>query len=265
MQLKHRVALNGAQLDELDERVLVLGVTEGAARLNITTANRFGGGQRVSSEQREPLDVNVTFGIRLRSSADELVQRREIFEKVTAWAMGGGWLTTNIRPGRRIYVRCAQLPAAGDLAEWASEYTTTFRAYGVPFWQGTNPSSFVAPTTKGNSKALEIAGTAPSVLEFSLQNTSTAELSEFTLTAGAHSMAFEALGLMPGETLELDHDAEGLLRIRIQSAEGAWRSAMAARKAESDDELKVSPGSVTVGWTSRRAGLLTVRCYGRYV
>lgn len=265
MQLKHRAALNGAQLDELDERVLVLGVTEGAARLNITTANRFGGGLRVVSEVRDALDVSVRFGIRLRSSADELAQRSEIFEKVAAWAMGGGWLTTNIRPDRRIYVRCAQLPAAGDQAEWASEYTITFRAYGVPFWQGTNPSSFVAPTTKGNAKALEIAGTAPSVLEFSLANTSNAELSEFILTAGACSMAFEPLGLMPGETLELDHDAEGLLRIRIQSTEGAWRSAMAARKAESDDELKVSPGSVTVGWTARRAGLLTVRCYGRYV
>ena len=80
MQLKHRAALNGAQLDELDERVLVLGVTEGAARLNITTANRFGGGLRVVSEVRDALDVSVRFGIRLRSSADELVQRSEIFE-----------------------------------------------------------------------------------------------------------------------------------------------------------------------------------------
>lgn len=265
MQLKHRAALNGAQLDELDERVLVLGVTEAAARLNITTANRFGGGLRVASMLRDALDVTVRFGIRLRSSADELVQRSEIFEKVTAWAMDGGWLTTNIRPDRRIHVRCAQLPAAGDQAEWASEYAITFRAYGVPYWQGTNPTSFVAPTTKGSSKALEIAGTAESVLEFSLQNTSTAELSEFALTAGACSMAFEGLGLMPGETLEVDHDAEGLLRIRIKSTAGAWRSAMDKRTEGSDDELKVSPGSVNVGWTSRRAALLTVRCYGRYV
>ena len=263
MRLKHRVALNGAQLDELDERVLVLGVTEGAARLNITTANRFGGGLRVASEVRDALDVSVRFGIRLRSSANELVQRSEIFEKVTAWAMGGGWLTSNIRPDRRIYVRCAQLPAAGDQAEWASEYTITFRAYGVPWWQGTNPTNFTTSTTKGSSKMLEIAGTADSVLEFSLQNTSGAEMSTFTISAGAYSFAFSGLGLMPGETLEVDHDPEGLLRIRIQGTGGAWRSAMDKRTGS--DELRVQPGSVVVQWAAQRVGLLTVRCYGRYV
>lgn len=263
MQLKHRVALNGVQLDGLDERVLVHSVAEPAPRLTITTANRFGGGQRVASEQREPLDVTVTFGIQLRSTVDELIQRREIFEAVSGWAMGGGWLTTNLRPDRRIHVRCAQLPALGEVAEWANEYTITFRAYGVPWWQDTDPTSFTSATTKGSSKALEIAGTADSVLEFSLRNTSGTEMTDFTLTAGACSMAFSGLGLLNGETLEVDHDAEGLLRIRIQSAAGAWRSAMDKRTGH--DELKVSPGSATVRWTARRAGLLTVRCYGRYV
>ena len=263
MRLKHRVALNGVQLDELDERVLALGVTEAAARLSITTANRFGGGQRIASEQREPLDVTVTFGLRLRSSEDELIQRSELFEKVAAWAAGGGWLTYNLRPDRRIYVHCAQLPAAGDQKDWASEYTITFRAYGVPYWQGANPTNFTTSTTKGTSKALEIAGTAPSVLEFSLQNTSGAEMSTFTISAGAYSFAFSGLGLMPGETLEVDHDPEGLLRIRIQGTGGAWRSAMDKRTGS--DELRVQPGSVVVQWAAQRVGLLTVRCYGRYV
>ena len=263
MRLKHRVALNGVQLDELDERVLALGVTEAAARLSITTANRFGGGQRIASEQREPLDVTVTFGLRLRSSEDELIQRSELFEKVAAWAAGGGWLTYNLRPDRRIYVHCAQLPAAGDQKDWASEYTITFRAYGVPYWQGANPTNFTTSTTKGASKALEIAGTAPSVLEFSLQNTSGAEMSTFTISAGAYSFAFSGLGLMPGETLEVDHDPEGLLRIRIQGTGGAWRSAMDKRTGS--DELRVQPGSVVVQWAAQRVGLLTVRCYGRDV
>ena len=263
MRLKHRVALNGVQLDELDERVLALGVTEAAARLSITTANRFGGGQRIASEQREPLDVTVTFGLRLRSTEDELIQRSELFEKVAAWAASGGWLTYNLRPDRRIYVHCAQLPAAGDQYDWASEYSITFRAYGVPYWQGTNPTNFTTSTTKGTSKALEIAGTADSVLEFSLQNTSGAEMSTFTISAGAYSFAFSGLGLMPGETLEVDHDPEGLLRIRIQGTGGAWRSAMDKRTGS--DELRVQPGSVVVQWAAQRVGLLTVRCYGRYV
>ena len=263
MRLKHRVALNGVQLDELDERVLALGVTEAAARLSITTANRFGGGQRIASEQREPLDVTVIFGLRLRSSEDELIQRSELFEKVAAWAASGGWLTYNLRPDRRIYVHCAQLPAAGDQKDWASEYSITFRAYGVPYWQGTNPTNFTTSTTKGTSKMLEIAGTAPSVLEFSLQNTSGAEMSTFTISAGAYSFAFSGLGLMPGETLEVDHDPEGLLRIRIQSTGGVWRSVM--NKRTGSDELRVAPGSVVVQWAAQRVGLLTVRCYGRYV
>ena len=190
MRLKHRVALNGVQLDELDERVLALGVTEAAARLSITTANRFGGGQRIASEQREPLDVTVTFGLRLRSSEDELIQRSELFEKVAAWAASGGWLTYNLRPDRRIYVHCAQLPAAGDQYDWASEYSITFRAYGVPYWQQVTPSTLTVNSTKAMNRTMEIPGTTKGVMDVSFENVSGMEISTLSIETGDAEFAF---------------------------------------------------------------------------
>ena len=98
MELRHRVALNDVQLDELDERILVLGVNDGAGRETLNAVSRFGGfGQRVTTRHRDTLDITVTFGLRIK--AHDMTTRSELFELVSAWAMAGGWLTLNYKPG----------------------------------------------------------------------------------------------------------------------------------------------------------------------
>ena len=262
MILRHRIALNGVQLDELDERILVLGVNDGAAKEAVSTVSLFGGvGQRVTARHRESLDVIVRFGLRIK--AGDLQGRSELFERVAGWAAGGGWLTVNYRPNRRIYVTCAQLPAAGDLAEWNGEYSITFRAYGVPYWMQESITNFAVESTRGATRWLTVPGTADTVLEVNATNLSGMEIATATIQAGGGVIALENLHLGPWEILVLDHDENGLLRIRIAGANG-WRSAMACRTAWSSDDLTVSPGAVAVTFTAQRAVQLVVGCYGRY-
>ena len=73
-----------------------------------------------------------------------------------------------------------------------------------------------------------------------------------------------ALKLFAMAVMLIDHTAEGLLRIRVQAASGAWRSAMGCRTEASSDDLTVSPGDVTVNFAAQRAGRLTVSCCGRF-
>lgn len=264
MQLRRRVQLGDAQLDELDSRILVTGVEEEAARLSYSAVSRFGApGQRVTSMHRDTLDVTVKFALRIKKN--DLVARSELFEKVAGWAMGGGWLRLNYRPNRRLRVVCVTLPAAGDQVAWETEYEITFRAYGVPYWQQVTPVTLTVNSTKSMSRSMEIPGTADSVLNLEFENISGMEINTLSVGTEENSFSFKSLGLKAGETLVINHTAEGLLRIRIRTAAGSTRSALAKRTEDSADDLTVSPGTATVTLTAQRAGKVTLSCYGRYV
>lgn len=264
MQLKRRVQLGETQLDEIDNRILITGVEEGAARLNYSAVSRFGApGQRVTSTHRDTLDVTVKFALKIKK--DDLEARSELFEKVAGWAMAGGWLRLNYRPNRRLRVVCVTLPAAGDQVEWNTEYEITFRAYGVPYWQQVTPVSLTVNSTKAMNRSMEIPGTAQSVLNMEFENISGMEINTLTVGTNEGSFSFKSLGLQADETLVISHTAEGLLRIRIRTATGSTRSALAKRTEDSTDDLVVSPGAATVTLSAQRAGKVTLSCYGRYV
>jgi hypothetical protein len=263
MILRHRVALDGAQLDELDERILVLGASDGAAKETVSAVNRFGGaGQRVTSRHRESLDVAVRFGLRIKPR--DMAGRSALFEKVAAWAAGGGWLTLSQKPNRCLHVTRAQLPAAGDPADWNAEYTLTFTAYGVPYWQQQTPTALSVGSTRSATRTLEVPGSADTSLNVSFKNLSGMEIATASIAARSSRFDLENLKLAANETLLIDHDDEGLLRIRIQGT-GGFRSALACRTGQSDNDLTVSPGANTVRFTAQRAGQLAISCYGRYV
>jgi hypothetical protein len=260
MILRHRIALNGAQLDELDERIIVAGIDEQPGRETLSAVSRFGGwGQRVTTRHRDTLDVVVRFGMRIK--AKDLPGREELFEKVIAWAVGSGWMTLNYKPDRRLRVKCVQPATVGDPWAWTGEYSITFRAYGVPYWQEVNAGSV---TFRGNSGVLTVNGTAKTAAEVEFGNTSGGTINAVTITCGASKMVFGSLGLQSGEVLVIDHNTEGLLRIRIRGVTGAYRSAMAARTAGSDDELWVNPGAVACSYSPSWTAWCVVRACGRW-
>lgn len=258
MILKRRAALDGVQLDEVDSRILIQKIEPAAGKEKIeSTVLWNGSGSRMTGFHRESLDIEITFSINEKSYRPG--ERAGVLEKANRWAAAGGMLTVGYKPGRQIRVIAAQLPGEGDAMN-RNQYTITFRAFGVPFWQESEPGR-VRITGSSGSAAFGVNGNQETVMNASFRNTGSGTINTLTINAGG-IFKFQNLGLGPGETLTIDHPDDGrrsLLRIRIGS-----RSAMAARTADSSHDLTIQPGIRTVSFTAGGSGTMEFSCSGRF-
>lgn len=265
MQLRHRVALDGMQLDSVDSRIMISRIETGEGKDNVQSVSLADNsvGSRVTSIHRDSIDITIKFRIRLKKRRME--EREEVVEKVNAWAMNGGWLTTNYKTNRRIRVFRAKPAVAGDPWEWTKEYAVVFRACGVPYWQEQTPTTMRQQNVSSANMTIGISGSDKTVMEAEFKNTSGSTCNTFSINTGESNMVFTDLGLANGETLVIDHDDNGkrcLLRLRIRSAGGVYRSVLDKRTGS--DDLDVTPGIKNVSVSAGNAGTITISCSGRY-
>lgn len=268
MILTRRVALNGVWLDEVDSRICISSVEPADGKENITAVDAAAGyGQRITGTHRSLVDMVVKFRILEHGhTAEGLQAREEVLEKVNAWAAGGGYMTVNYKPDRRLRVVLVQGPGAGSMWDYTKEFTLTFRAYGLPYWeQETARSAAFGGGSSYASGSVQIEGSVKTQVNIELQNRSGMLITAATVTVGGQSMIFQNLGLTGGETLVVDHTDEGLVRIRIRSAGGAYRSAMALRTTASADDFRVTPGACGVSFSATRACRITASWRARYL
>ncbi len=255
MILSKRVALNGAQLDEVDGSIVIRRVDTGTTSETLNAEAMMGGsGQRITGQHWDMLEVGVSFAIDIPKK--QLTARKAVFDQVVAWAMQKGWLTVNWMPGKRMYAEKVIIPSGGDMFEWTNEYTIVFRAYAVPFWQDDT-------ATEAANGSITVPGNVETVCDAEIENGSGSTIDTLSISAGGSSMSFTGLGLADGETLIIDHGEDGLLHIRIYNG-AVFRSAMGKRTGGSSDDLYVMPGANAVTVTGGN-GSATVSCYGRYV
>ena len=267
MILKRRVALNGVWLDEVDSRITISSVEPGDGRENITAVDAAAGyGQRITGNRRQMLDMVVKFRILEHGKSPEGMQNRaEVLEKVNAWAANGGYLTVNYKPNRRLAVILAQAPGEGSLWDYTKEFTITFRAYGVPYWeQETANSQVFGGGSASGSRAFQVDGSAKTQVDVQLANTSGMQINTATVNIGGNVMRFTGLGLNGGETLVIDHTADGLLQIWIRSG-GSWRWASDKRSADSANDFMVTPGSKSASYSADRACQMAVSWRARFL
>ena len=267
MELRHRVALDGVQLDSVDSRIMITRVETGDGKENISAVSLWGEstGSRVTNIHRDSIDITVKFHIRLKKR--NMQEREEVLEKANAWAFAGGWLTSSTKKERKIRVFRAQAAAAGDPWDWTKEYAIVFRACGVPYWQQSNPASVMRQNVTSVNLTVGVGGSEKTVAEAQFKNTSGATCNTFSINTGESSISFASLGLADGETLIIDHDDNGKrcnLRMRIRSTGGSYRSVMDKRTSGSSDDLTVSPGTRTIAISAAKAGTITVNCHGRF-
>ena len=258
MQLMHRVALNGVQLDEVDDRIIIKGIEEAAGKETISAVSLASGcGQRVTNRHRDTLDVTVKFALNLRTT--EMTERSTVFEAVNRWAYNGGYLTVNYKENRRLLVVCAQCPGAGDQYERTTVYSITFRAYGIPYWEEETAVSAGTGTASSASCGLNVAGSAETVADITLYNRSGMEINNVSIVADGKRMTFVSLGMGGGEVLTISHTADGLLQIRC-----GGRSVMAKRTQESVDDFRLLPGARGFSFSADRACQMAVSVRGRF-
>lgn len=265
MQLAHRAALNGVQLDEIDPRIIIKGIDGGGGSTAVSTAGAGrGDGTRITARRRESLDVNVKFSMNIRR--DMMQERGEVLEAVNSWAAGaagGGILTINYKGDRMLRVDEVVTPGEGDLWRRFDEYTITFRARAIPFWQQENAVSASTGTGMSGSGRIEIAGSTGTRMDAELENLSGAEIATATITVAGKTMTFQNLGLGNGQKLKIDHIVAGgtqVVRMRIGNT-----SVMARRTEGSADDFDTLPGKITFSFSAQRACRLTVSGRGRYV
>ena len=259
MILSRRVSFCGEQLDEIHEAVVIRSADPGVPGEDVQAANRMGGwGQRMTGQHWTVLNATVAFAIDV--SKRDMALRREIFDAVIAWANRTGWLQFSTIPGRRLYVDKVVIPGAGDMWEWTNEYTITFRAYNVPFWESETAATSVLASTASGTASIEVGGTAPGVLDMSLRNMSGATINNVTIWLNGKNMALTGVNLASSEVLTVTHPHEsgGLLRIYAGS-----RNVYAIRTGI--DDLTVKPGNNLFGLTATRAGQLTATSYARWL
>lgn len=263
MILKHRVALDGVQLDGIDWRIMIRRVETGDAKNVLSTTSLPEDGMRVTAMSRDSIDVTVRFNIRARKT--EMAAREEVLEKVNAWARSGGILTAGYKPDRKIAVFLAQAAGAGDPWEWTRDYTLVFRACGVPYWQQENPTTVVRQNVSSGNIPIAVDGSAVGVIEAAFRNTSGGTVDTFSISTGESSMSFTGLGLLSGETLEIDHNDTGkkcIQRLRIRSTGGVYRSVLDKRSGS--DDLDITPGDRVITFSAGGAGTITVKSCGRF-
>lgn len=258
MILSRRIALNGQHLDELHERIVIRGISPGDINETISATSRMGGfGQRITGDHFETLDIVLTFAIFVPKN--DLIARRKIYEDACKWARQGGWLTVNYMPDRRLWVDKVLIQGSGDLRDWDKEYTITFRAYSVPFWQDSIPASVSKTNYSSGSFVMIVPGQFRTVAEVNFTNTSGSSISAFSITTGSSTIALTDISLANNEKLSIYHENDGILRIMNGST-----SLYDKRTGESADDLYVNPGRETVTLSAGGAGTLKVSVRGRY-
>ena len=256
MILARRAALNGEQLDEIHDAIVIRRIDPGVTKETVQAVSRMGAGQRMTGEHWDTLEAAVTFAINLPKRKIE--ERREVFDAAKNWALQKGWLTTNEMPGKRMFVDKVIIPGGGDMWEWLNEYTIGLRAYNVPFWQDETPAEVKSGIQNSGSFAITVNGNVESVLDATFQNKSGATINNFWIEANGNRITLSGLGLGGSETLAIHHGTDGLLRILKGSTD-------VYEKYTGADDLYVKPGSAAVTWQADRAGILTVQNNGRYV
>lgn len=259
MQLAHRAALNGVQLDEVDPRIIIQGIEGGAGKEVVSAiATGSGDGMRVTERHREYVECGITFSILARRN--QLAERTAVLEAACAWAARGGWLTVNYKPDRRLYVDEVVMPGEGDVWNRDNMYTITMRARAIPFWQNENAVSGVTGSGGSGSGSLIVPGSARTVADAVLRNVSGATINSASITIGGQGMSFSGLDMGNGESLVVDHlisSGKNIIRIRV-----GGRSAMACRSGA--DDFLIMPGNVGFSFSAQRACQLTVSVRGRF-
>lgn len=261
MKLSRRIALNGSQLDAVDPSVVIRSIDPGVPHESISAVSRMGGsGQRVTGQHWEYLETAVTYAINLPK--EQLAERRAVFDSVNDWALQKGMLTIPFMGEKHVAVDKVVIPDSGDLREWNGEFTITFRAYAVPFWQDDTATTATIAAADESAGTITVPGQVETVCDAEITNASGSTINTMSVAIGDSVMNFTDLGLANGEKLVIGHNG-AMLYIRIYTGASYYRRAMDKRTGGSDD-LYVKPGANAIAITGG-AVTATVSCRGRYL
>ena len=262
MRTRVSAALNGIELGELDDSILIQRVVEPTPSWNVNATGKATLiGQRYTGTEQRTRDVQVLFAIR---EMRDYARRDEVLDAVRAWAAPGGELSLNYKGRKRLRVICSAMPAVNGIDQWAENYTVTFRAVEQPLWENMDPDVANLSARTSGSATLAVRGSAGGKLCVEAKNTSGSTCNAVTVTANGRSISFATLALANNETLVMDYDEREIQRLRIKNSGGVLRSVIAKRTEASADDILLNAGTNTVTVSSGAALTWKLYTYGRW-
>ena len=279
------VTIGSVALSTLSDKIYIRDIIEEPYEEEIFKASKaYYAGQRVSKKVRRALSVRVVFVVRERNPQ----KRAEIFDSIASWAESDRTLYVNYRTitrvtesgytyteGRRLSrVVVTEPPAINSANKWTKDVAITFTAFDVPYWEDESKYgySFAANTLDIFSRYLYSGniynrGTAESPVTMRITNDSSSQLQSMNIRCGNSWFYFENLDIDPGAGLEIDYDSDsGILQILERRSDGLLgANKMPCRTAESQDDLMISPGAVSVQVSANVAVSGYFYCRGRYL
>lgn len=279
------VTIGSVALSTLSDKIYIRDIIEEPYEEEIFKASKaYYAGQRVSKKVRRALSVRVVFVVRERNPQ----KRAEIFDSIASWAESDRTLYVNYRTitrvtesgytyteGRRLSrVVVTEPPAITSANKWTQDVAITFTAFDVPYWEDESKYmySFAANTLDIFSRYqysgnIYNRGTAESPVTMRITNDSSSQLQSMNIRCGNSWFYFENLDIDPGAGLEIDYDSDsGILQILERRSDGLLgANKMPCRTAESQDDLMISPGAVSVQVSANVAVSGYFYCRGRYL
>lgn len=258
VESRTRVWLNGIGLQDIDPAIIVLDVSYQSPQIDTQTAEhaRYNGA-RVLRQKFGSTSVNIQFEVHEYSPSI----RQSIVDRVTAWAMSGGVLTTDDRPGRRLTVICTNPPTVSSVERWTGRITVSLSAIDNPFWQDNEPTLLIMSGTNEEGNLYAPGAAADPFVEVEVKPSGT--LTSATLTAGDTSIILSGLSIPSGKTLSLYYDERQTLHIERLDT-GA--SMLNKRTAASDDDLMIPYNKFSrCSFTTNVQSTVTFKVRGLYI
>lgn len=255
---RNRVWLNNLGLADIDPAIHVHDIAYSSPGITTSTVEhaRYHGA-RVSRQRMGSSGVTVQFDVR----EYDIAARQQIINRIAAWAMKGGILTTDDRPGQRLHVVCTTPPTISSSLRWTARLTLEFTAFDNPCWEDVTPKALTLTGTD-ESGNLYGAGTAADPYVTATVEAG-ADITQITLNAGDTTFELTGISVQAGETLEIGYDGTNTLYIRNTDTGVSY---LEKRSASSHDDLMIPVGRFSeVGFSSDGMASVTYRVRGLYL
>lgn len=256
MVTRYQVSLNGNELHDIADSVIIRDVQEKAMALQMNTLPiGRGNGLRVTRSSRDSLTITVMVEVHEYG----IEERTEVINRMALWARSGGILKANHRKDQQIYVKCTELPTVASALKWTDVIRLTFVAFENPFWESANEKTVTTANLSSSSGTLNLDGDGDNVL-ISADVVAGGSLNTLTISVNGRSMSFEGLGIGNGGVLSIGYNNDGIQYIR----QGGM-SKMACRMIDSVDDLLANVGSNSFSVSANVPVRVTLKARGVFI
>ena len=234
MNSRFEAWLDGAPLSSIAEEIYIRDIRHTPASPQ-DTVSAYGGRDGGLLTRRYIGSAEVTIAFEIHAYGIE--RRQEICDLINAWALKGGYLTTNDKPDKRLNVVCSQPPAIESALKWTDEVSLKFTAYALPYWEDLKPKKLTLTGTSA-SGSLKVNGYADrAYVTANVKVTGSSNLTTLTLTAGNTTITLDSLNLAQNSVIRLVYDDRHILSLLAGNTRISPK-----RTPESDDDLRLETG-----------------------